>query len=68
MDIAFSAERSVQDEIDRLSDSELTTVLISYVVMFVYIAIALGRFSSSKNILVRNVYKRHNLSYSILVI
>ncbi|XP_018569147.1 Niemann-Pick type protein homolog 1B [Anoplophora glabripennis] len=51
MDIAFSAERSIQDEIDRLSESEMVTVFISYVVMFVYIAIALGRLAGFKKIL-----------------
>ncbi|KAJ8924000.1 hypothetical protein NQ315_006776 [Exocentrus adspersus] len=51
MEIAFSAERSITDEIDRLSASEMSTVLISYAVMFIYIAVALGRFTNIKEIL-----------------
>ncbi|KAJ8964878.1 hypothetical protein NQ314_004560 [Rhamnusium bicolor] len=51
MDIAFSAERSITDEIDKLSQSELSTVVISYLVMFIYIAIALGRITTCKEIL-----------------
>ncbi|KAJ8952599.1 hypothetical protein NQ318_004146 [Aromia moschata] len=51
MDIAYSAERSIQDGIDDLSESEASTVVISYVVMFVYIAIALGRFTNAREIL-----------------
>lgn len=51
MDMAFSAERSIEDEIARESDSEITTVVISYIVMFIYIALALGKFTSFKNAL-----------------
>ncbi|XP_048518138.1 NPC intracellular cholesterol transporter 1 homolog 1b [Dendroctonus ponderosae] len=43
LDVAFSAERSIQDEIERLSKSEITTVVISYLVMFTYIAASLGK-------------------------
>lgn len=46
MDIAFSAERSIQDGIQELSDGETLTVLISYLVMFLYITIALGKISN----------------------
>ncbi|XP_073833779.1 Niemann-Pick type C-1b [Musca autumnalis] len=46
LDIAFSAERSIQDAIVELSEGEVSTVLISYVVMFVYVAIALGKIRS----------------------
>lgn len=53
MDIAYSAERSVEDEIDRVSHSEIGTIIISYAVMFVYIAIALGHIRSWKTLLVR---------------
>ena len=56
MDIAFSAERSITDEIDRLSRSEISTVAISYAVMFVYIAIALGKITSFKEVLVRLLF------------
>ncbi|XP_055914958.1 NPC intracellular cholesterol transporter 1 homolog 1b [Eupeodes corollae] len=46
MDIAFSAERSIQDAIVELSEGEVMTVVISYLVMFVYVAIALGKIRS----------------------
>ncbi|XP_015837942.1 NPC intracellular cholesterol transporter 1 homolog 1b isoform X2 [Tribolium castaneum] len=52
MEIAYSAERSIQDEIARTSSSEIGTVTISYVVMFIYIAFALGRYTSSDRFLV----------------
>ncbi|CAG2116486.1 unnamed protein product, partial [Medioppia subpectinata] len=38
----FFAERSLQDEIDRLSKSSIGTLAISYIVMFIYISITLG--------------------------
>ncbi|XP_053105399.1 NPC intracellular cholesterol transporter 1 [Hemicordylus capensis] len=50
--IAFSAERSIEDEINRESNSDVRTVVISYVVMFVYISIALGHIKSAKRFLV----------------
>ncbi|XP_004853210.1 Niemann-Pick C1 protein isoform X2 [Heterocephalus glaber] len=40
--IAFSAERSVEDELNRESDSDVFTIAISYGVMFLYISLALG--------------------------
>jgi Niemann-Pick C1 protein len=52
MSVAFSAERSIEDELERESEAEVFTVVISYVVMFVYIAVALGRFRSWKTLLV----------------
>ncbi|XP_017769241.1 PREDICTED: Niemann-Pick C1 protein-like [Nicrophorus vespilloides] len=51
MDIAFSAERSIEDEVERVSKSEMVTILISYAVMFIYIAIMLGHFRSFRTIL-----------------
>ena len=52
MSVAFSAERSIEDEIERESEAEVFTVVISYAVMFVYIAVALGHFRSFKTLLV----------------
>ncbi|GLV43405.1 Niemann-Pick type C-1a [Carabus blaptoides fortunei] len=52
MDIAYSSERSIQDELERVSEAEMSTVVISYGVMFVYIAIALGRIRSCRTLLV----------------
>lgn len=43
MKIAFMSERSIEDGIDEMSKAELWTVIVSYIVMFVYITIALGK-------------------------
>lgn len=43
MEIAFTSERSIQDELDRGSKSDMSSVLISYSVMFLYITICLGQ-------------------------
>ncbi|EFA84746.1 Niemann-Pick C type protein [Heterostelium album PN500] len=42
--IAYSSERSVQDELAREGAADIPTIIISYSVMFVYISIALGRY------------------------
>lgn len=52
MEVAFSAERSIQDEIDRESSAEILTMVISYLVMFAYITIALGKFRSFRTMFV----------------
>ena len=52
MDIAYYTERSIEDEIARESESDTTTVLISYLIMFAYISIALGQYNGSSRLLV----------------
>lgn len=52
MDVAFSAERSIEDGIREVSEAEASTVLISYLVMFAYVALALGRFRGWRTLLV----------------
>lgn len=42
VDIAFSSERSIEDELLRESQSDVSTIIVSYLIMFVYIAISLG--------------------------
>lgn len=54
MEIAYMAERSIEDGINELSEAELWTVIISYVVMFVYITIALGKIRNFQTILVES--------------
>uniref|UniRef100_H2Z3C7 SSD domain-containing protein n=1 Tax=Ciona savignyi TaxID=51511 RepID=H2Z3C7_CIOSA len=44
--VAFSAERSIEDEINRESGADVMTIIASYLIMFAYVAIALGRFGS----------------------
>ncbi|XP_068081512.1 NPC intracellular cholesterol transporter 1 homolog 1b isoform X2 [Anabrus simplex] len=46
MSVAFSAERSIQDELERESYAEVSTVVISYCIMFLYITVALGHFTT----------------------
>lgn len=48
VDIAFSSERSIEDELDRGSQSDVSTILVSYLIMFAYIAIALGHVELEK--------------------
>lgn len=52
LDIAFSSERSIEDGIREISEADASTVLISYAVMFVYVALALGRLRSWRTLLV----------------
>lgn len=52
MDIAFSSERSIEDELDRASKGEFLTVSISYLLMFIYISLALGEADSWSRIFV----------------
>ncbi|XP_063588187.1 NPC intracellular cholesterol transporter 1-like [Penaeus indicus] len=46
MDIAYNAERGIEDELKRESMNDVLTILISYLIMFAYVAIALGNVSS----------------------
>jgi Niemann-Pick C1 protein len=45
-------QRSIQDELNRESNSDVVTILISYMIMFVYIAISLGQYHSVKTVFV----------------
>ena len=46
MEIAFSAERSIQDEIDRESNAQILVIALSYGAMFLYIAVSLGQYKN----------------------
>ena len=46
MDVAFTSERSVEDELDRETYGDLATIAVSYIIMFAYITLALGQYSS----------------------
>ena len=50
--VAYSAERSIEDELARTSESDVSTIAISYCIMFAYIAIALGEARSFSRLLV----------------
>lgn len=51
--VAFSAERSIEDELDRESNSDISTIVFSYAIMFIYISLALGHIHSFKRVMVR---------------
>lgn len=51
--ISFTAERSIEDELNRESNSDISTVVTSYAVMFLYISMALGHIQSCSRLLVR---------------
>lgn len=44
--VTFMAERSLEDEINRTTAEDLPIFAVSYIVTFLYIALALGRYSS----------------------
>ncbi|XP_065063521.1 NPC intracellular cholesterol transporter 1-like isoform X2 [Rhopilema esculentum] len=50
--VSFSSERSIQDELNRESESDILTILVSYLLMFLYISIALGQWNSMSRLLV----------------
>ncbi|XP_076168069.1 Niemann-Pick type C-1a isoform X2 [Ptiloglossa arizonensis] len=52
MDIAFTSERSIEDELNRESQSDVLTILVSYIIMFAYIAISLGQIKTCTRILI----------------
>lgn len=52
MDIAYTSERSIEDELDRESRGDVLTILISYVIMFAYIAISLGNLTTCSRLLI----------------
>ena len=43
MEIAYYAERSAEDELERETAGDIGTIVISYLIMFVYITLSLGR-------------------------
>lgn len=46
MNVAYRTERSIEDELDRESQSDVLTILISYLIMFAYIAVSLGQVNT----------------------
>lgn len=48
MDVAFNSERSIKDELERSSAADVKTVFISYLAMFLYIAVTLGKVTGTK--------------------
>lgn len=50
--VTFGAERSIEDEIQRVSVAEAVPIAISYVLMFIYVVFSLGHIRSFKTWLV----------------
>jgi Niemann-Pick C1 protein len=48
IDVSFTTERSIEDEIERQSKADLKIIGISYLVMFLYLTLTLGKYSSRK--------------------
>ncbi|CAB3365569.1 Hypothetical predicted protein [Cloeon dipterum] len=52
VDVAFTTERSIEDELERGSKSDISTIIVSYCIMFMYIALALGQMKTCDRLLV----------------
>ncbi|CAF1388802.1 unnamed protein product [Adineta ricciae] len=50
--VYYSAERSIQDELDRQSRSDILTIAISYTIMFLYVTLTLGHIRSWRTCLI----------------
>ncbi|PAA93975.1 hypothetical protein BOX15_Mlig020273g3, partial [Macrostomum lignano] len=51
-DVRYSSERSIEDELERESNSDVLTILISYLVMFAYVTITLGQYKSCNRLFI----------------
>lgn len=52
VEVAFAAERSIEDEIRRVSVAEAVPIAISYIIMFIYVTFALGNIRYLKTCLI----------------
>ena len=50
--VAFMAERSIEDEIERESHADIYTIIVSYLIMFLYITFALGQINQCDRFMV----------------
>ena len=50
--VYYSAERSIQDELNRQSQSDIFTIAISYTIMFLYVTLTLGHIRSWRTCLI----------------
>lgn len=48
IDVSYTTERSIEDELERESKADIKIVCISYIMMFFYLTITLGKYSSLK--------------------
>uniref|UniRef100_A0A663END9 NPC1 like intracellular cholesterol transporter 1 n=1 Tax=Aquila chrysaetos chrysaetos TaxID=223781 RepID=A0A663END9_AQUCH len=54
LSVAFMAERSLEDEINRTTGEDIPVFAISYLVVFAYIALALGEYTAWRRVLVES--------------
>uniref|UniRef100_A0A8U7P1A1 NPC1 like intracellular cholesterol transporter 1 n=2 Tax=Corvus moneduloides TaxID=1196302 RepID=A0A8U7P1A1_CORMO len=54
LSVTFMAERSLEDEINRTSGEDIPVFATSYLVVFVYIALALGEYTAWRRVLVES--------------
>ena len=50
--ITYFTESGIELELARASTSDVITVIISYLVMLIYVSVALGRFSSARRFMI----------------
>jgi Niemann-Pick C1 protein len=48
IDVSYTTERSIEDEIERQSKADIKIIVISYLSMFLYLTLTLGKYSSLK--------------------
>lgn len=46
IDISYTTERSIEDELERESKADIKIIAISYLIMFAYLTVTLGKYSS----------------------
>ncbi|XP_010561311.1 PREDICTED: Niemann-Pick C1-like protein 1 [Haliaeetus leucocephalus] len=54
LSVVFMAERSLEDEINRTTGEDIPVFAISYLVVFAYIALALGEYTAWRRVLVES--------------
>ena len=52
LEVAFMAQRSIEDEIERESNADIYTIVVSYLIMFLYITFALGQINQCDRFMV----------------
>ena len=52
LQVAFMAQRSIEDEIERESHADIYTIFVSYLIMFLYITLALGQVNQCDRLMV----------------
>ena len=53
MDVAFTAERAIEDELNREMYMDVAIIALSYILMFCYITFSLGKITTLRRFMVR---------------